>query len=424
MASKTNLNGNWRIQFIDVLGVRQSIRIGRMHENHADRFRRKVERILGGIATGAGTDDDTLLWLTNLPDTTYEKLVRAQLVPERTSGRLGAFIDAYITGRSDCKVGTCTMFRNVRRNLVNFFGENKPLREINPGNADEWRRHLLKTLSDNTVRRRTGIAKQFFRAAHRKKLIVENPFSDLKAAVQANKERDFYVTLPDAQKVLDSCPDAQWRLLFALSRFAGLRCPSEHVELRWADIKWGENRFLVRSCKTEHHIGGEFRYVPLFPAVKKYLDEVFAQAEPGEEFVITRYRSKNQNLRTQLTRIIEKAGLKPWPKLFHNLRANCETDLVEVWPEHVVCSWLGNSRIVARKHYLRVNDDHFARASGEVPAPPALNQAQQSTETLRNEQKPTNGDEQKSLDFPDDAIPCEVLQNTEMSVLGFEPRTP
>jgi len=34
---------------------------------------------------------------------------------------------------------------------------------------------------------------------------------------------------------------------------------------------------------------------------------------PGER---TRYRDANQNLRTQLNRIIKRAGLKPWPKLF------------------------------------------------------------------------------------------------------------
>ena len=61
------------------------------------------------------------------------------------------------------------------------------------------------------------------------------------------------------------------------------------------------------------------------------------------EFVITRYRDSNANLRTQLQRIIKRAGLKPWPKLFHNLRATRQTELSEEFPAHVVCSWLGNT---------------------------------------------------------------------------------
>ena len=32
-------------------------------------------------------------------------------------------------------------------------------------------------------------------------------------------------------EVLDQCPCPQWRAIIALSRFAGLRCPSEIVEL-------------------------------------------------------------------------------------------------------------------------------------------------------------------------------------------------
>ena len=40
----------------------------------------------------------------------------------------------------------------------------------------------------------------------------------------------------EAEKVLKACPDAQWKLLFALSRYGGLRCPSEHLALTWGDI--------------------------------------------------------------------------------------------------------------------------------------------------------------------------------------------
>ena len=45
-------------------------------------------------------------------------------------------------------------------------------------------------------------------------------------------------------------------LIFALSRFAGLRCPSEHLALRWSDINWERSRMIVQSPKTEHHEGG------------------------------------------------------------------------------------------------------------------------------------------------------------------------
>ncbi len=230
---------------------------------------------------------------------------------------------------------------------------------------------LLGQLGENSIRRHCGRAKQFFRAALRKRLIAENPFADMRdTSVRANRERDYFITQVDAQKVLDACPDSQWRLLFALSRYGGLRCPSEHLELMWQDIDWERDRFTVRSPKTEHHEGKESRTVPIFPELRPHLEAAFNEAQSqlgrppsGTDHVITRYRDSNANLRTQMNRIIRRAGLEPWPKLFQNLRASRETELAEDYPMHVVCAWLGNSERIAARHYLQVTDEHFQRAT-------------------------------------------------------------
>jgi hypothetical protein len=44
-----------------------------------------------------------------------------------------------------------------------------------------------------------------------------------------------------------------------------------------------------------------------------------------------------------------------------------ETELTKSYPLHLVCSWIGNSQLIAAKHYLQVTDDDFTRAA-EVPA--------------------------------------------------------
>jgi len=155
---------------------------------------------------------------------------------------LGAFLEAYIKGRSDVKGATALVYRHTQQCLVDYFGVSKPLGEVTAGDADDWRRWLAtedkladgtirrKRLGENTIRRRCGVARQFFRAALRKRLIAENPFGEMKGvSVRSNKARDYLLPRGDAAKVIDACPDAQWRLLFALSRFGGLRCPSEHL---------------------------------------------------------------------------------------------------------------------------------------------------------------------------------------------------
>ena len=196
----------------------------------------------------------------------------------------------------------------------------------------------------------------------------ENPFADLVAAVKGTASRFYFVTPEQAQKVLDACPSAEWRLLFALSRYGGLRCPSEHLGLRWADIDLDAGTMLVHSPKTEHHEGGESRLVPIFPELRPYLEDARELADDGAEWVITKTRDTTVNLRTMLQKIIKRAGVGPWPKLWQNLRSTRETELAETFPIHVVCQWIGNSQAVARKHYLQVTDEHFKQAAAlQIP---------------------------------------------------------
>jgi integrase len=158
-----------------------------------------------------------------------------------------------------------------------------------------------------------------------------------------------------------------------------LRCPSETLLLRWEDIDWDNERFTVTSPKTEHHPGRETRLVPIFPELYPYLGDSFELAEDGATFCITRYRDRKANLRTQLQKIVKRAGLDPWPKLWQNLRSTRETELCDEFPTHVAAAWIGNTVQVAMKHYLQVTDEHFQKA--------AQNAAQKVHETLRNDKK-------------------------------------
>ena len=347
-------------------GKRRSVRLGCASKRQAEEVRGHVENLVAAAITGHAPPDETSRWVAALPDVLRKRLAAVGLIadPEGIGcATLGPFLDRYMAGRADLKASTRIALGQTVRYLTEFFGPDKPLRDIRPGDADEWRLFLIaKGLADNTVRRRSGAAKQFFKAAVRKGLVGASPFADLKAAVLGNPAREFFVTRQTAAKVLDACPDAEWRLIFALSRYGGLRCPSEHLGLRWEDIDWAGGRFTVHSPKTEHHPGQESRQVPLFPELLPHLQEVFERAEPGTEYVITRYRHSNANLSTQLCRILRRAGLAPWPKLYQNLRATRQTELADHFPMHVVCAWLGNSQPVAMKHYLQVTDDHFRQA--------------------------------------------------------------
>lgn len=131
----------------------------------------------------------------------------------------------------------------------------------------------------------------------------------------------------------------------------------------------------VPSCKTEHLPGKAYRVCPIFAALRPHLDEAWELAAAGEEYVVggsqgDRYRAAawgpngwaNANLRTPLGKLIRRAGLQPWPRLFHNLRASCETDLMQYHPIHVVTAWVGDTPRTALGHYLQTRDRAFEKA--------------------------------------------------------------
>ena len=81
----------------------------------------------------------------------------------------------------------------------------------------------------------------------------------------------------------------------------------------------------------------------------------------GERYVFTVARaSANRWYRKLLLDLLKKLEMKPWPKLWQNMRASCETDLKEQFPgrDHVVCYWLGNSPKTAARHYDRIHEAH------------------------------------------------------------------
>jgi site-specific recombinase XerD len=236
--------------------------------------------------------------------------------------------------------------------------------------AKEWTARLVK------------FARQFFHAAVRDKLITENPFAGVNPPAQTTESRAFFITPGMTSEVLEACPDDEWRLIVALARYGGLRIPSELHGLKWAEVDWARNRFLVHAPKTEHHGDGGQRWVPIFPELRPYLAAAFEAAADGAVFVVPG-RHRNANLRTHLRRIIVKAGLTPWPKMFNNLRASRETELAEDFPMHVVTGWIGNSERVARKHYLQVTEEHFKRAAGPEGTAPGAALALHSGAILR-----------------------------------------
>jgi len=350
-------NGRKRILFVDKSGRRKTVRLGRVTKKTAEQIKLRIERLNAAAINDQPPDEEMSRWLDNLNGELLDKLAAVGLARRRERLTLQELLDHYRETRTDVTEKTKIVWRQPCRNLIEFFGPDRPLQAVTPGDADEFKIFLESDqhLSETTVGKRIQFAKQFFRYAVRKRFIHNNPFAELPAGNKSNPSRQRFISREVVTRVIDACPDAQWRLIIALSRYGGLRCPSETLDLQWGHIDWSASRINVRKHKTAQ------RTIPLFPELVEPLRDVWEAAKPGTTHVITKYRGPN--LRTGLLRIMRRAGVEPWPRLFHNLRASRQTELENRFPTHVVCYWLGNSESVARKHYLQVTDEHFTSAA-------------------------------------------------------------
>ena len=195
-------------------------------------WKSNVEELIAARKQGRSPYEETSEWLARLSDDWYAKLARVGLVEERkVSGpiTLAAFLDGFIENRSDLSPNSVRNLANSRGRLVAHFGASKIISTITPGDADDWRQGMVNSgrIGPATISKAVKHAKQFFRAAERKSMVKSNPFADLRAGGECNKERQFFVGQDVVDRVIAAAPDLQWKLIVALSRYAGLRCPSK-----------------------------------------------------------------------------------------------------------------------------------------------------------------------------------------------------
>jgi integrase len=371
MASvSTDAAGNRRILFYDEGRHRRAVYVGKLPLRATETLRVKVEAIVASRLSGQPMPDEVSRWIATAPSDIKRKLVNAGLLTDRekTDPKLLEFVDSYIATRADVKPGTRTNHLNTRNHLASFFGPDRRLSSITTIDADQWRAWMLsRGKAENTVRATAKNAKLFLNSAVKAGLLSRNPFSGLRSTLIQRPDRQRFVTLEEAQKLLNACPSADWRCLVALCRFGGLRSPSETLLVKWEDINWEHSTIHVRSPKTERHPGQASRQIPLFVELREIL---WAAAETStSEYVVGSIRDARRNLRTQFSRIILRAGLLPWEKPFQNLRSSRETELAaQDYPLADVVRWLGNTPEVALRHYLQPSNGAFGRATRE-PTP-------------------------------------------------------
>jgi integrase len=372
---RTPKSNAWQVRF-KLNGKDKSIGLGERSESQLQEWRINIESLLRSRKNGTPRDDATDRWLAGLSAKDRRKLESHGLIAsaeEKETVTLAEYMDSlFAADKADRKPNTNTFRSQIRRNLIDHFGLDRSIDSITPADAREFKTFLessnrrdkgRKDLAAATVRRRLGTARQIFAAAVEEGLLPSNPFQQkaIRTTVRSNKDRMVYVPVETVELVKSKAP-AKWRLILSLARTAGLRIPSEIAGLKWSHIAWDDedpsrHRMMVLSPKTEHHEGHESRVIPLFPEVAKELRAWMLECPETHDDSVFPDITAESNLRTQTEKLIRRAGVEQWPKLYNNLRSSAATDLVRKHPIHIATKICGHCAEVATEHYWQVDPD-------------------------------------------------------------------
>lgn len=381
MASITSsANGTKRLQFVDVDGIRKSIYLGKVSKRDAEAFKLRLESLLSCKIVGTSPDRDLSIWVTTISPKLQHDLAKFNLIdtgnlPQKpTKETLAAFLKAYIEKRGQGKKpATLIVWKQVIASLEEHLPGGVKLSAVTIGDAKDWIDSMrVKKLAETTIHKRLTFAKQFFDYALEHRKIRQNPFSTIKLSKPKPKS-NVEVTRETIAAVMKHC-DPTWQAIISLSRFGGLRCLSEVLSLKWSDVDFEKGVMSIPEPKVEHHSDRGHRLCPLFPEVRKALENLSGKGE----YVIDRadYREiamssrgwANANLRTRLLKRLKAAGVEPWPRLFHSMRASRQTEVERDFGLPAACAWLGNTEEVAKESYLLIFEETWQKAIGKSSA--------------------------------------------------------
>lgn len=383
---------HWRIQYVDLEGKRQTLRLGKCSKSSAEIVRHRLGLLIAARRLSVAVDADTLSWLNSVGEPLRSRLARTGLTGldvavKRDRGLVADFLRDYVSKRKEVvKPGTVIMWNTAIRDFCRTLPDKLTLSQLDATHGMAWLDSMRSSgLSSTTQHQRMTVVRQMIDYAVAGKRIASNPLSSIK--IQKTKSIANVEVPRETIDTLLPQLTLTWQAIVVLARYGGLRCPSEVLSLRWEHVDMRNRVMMVPEPKNERQPGRGVRKCPLFPEIF----EVFMRIKRTSEYVVDigddirhaakRHGWRDSHLRTELRKLLIGLGITPWPRLFHSMRASRQTELEREFGRTAACAWIGNSERVAEAHYLMVTSSDWQRATGVESGSQQKKATQKPTQT-------------------------------------------
>jgi len=250
------------------------------------------------------------------------------------------------------------------KHLLNYFGEEKPISEINNRNLEQFKTSLIKSAPAGTsVYFRT--LKASFNKAVEWGYIFSNPFNKIKFG-RKQEISPVFINKNELESILGRTKSEMMRDIFTLSFYTGCRL-SEVLHLRWENID-SEKQLITIGDENFTTKNGKSRVIPIASELMAVLNSrrlkevnqgkyIFHKANgfPFNRDYVSRYFKKSRR----------EAGLSE--KIhFHTLRHSFASNLaLRGVPIIVIKELLGHSSIITTQIYSHPDLDSLITAVGK-----------------------------------------------------------
>ena len=312
-------------------------------------------------------EDRLAFAIRDLEDTSsrLDRLMEESAPPHKAAGlTLGGLVEAYMSSprRRDSSDTMLRKYRQQTGAFVSWAGSDVEVDSVGDETADEYAKHLLRTLSNNTYNKHLNTLTAVWRTVCRGK---PNPWADI-----PRKRLDTLVRKPFSDDEVDALLKAtsgELRALIAIGRYTGMRL-ADACLLRWSSVH-GDRISVKRTRKT-----GAPVLLPVHPRLADALASLprrRAEVLPG---LADTFRRDESAVSKMVQRAIRSIGLTTAVKAksgvrqrvehgFHSLRHTFVTRAIEAGvPSDVVRELVGHSTLIMTEHYTHLGDEAVLKA--------------------------------------------------------------